>query len=87
MDRPFGAAVVDGFDIDIEAVSANMAPFAARLRALADAAGGRRYYLSATPQWYDLQDISFPLWDEPGTKTSVSASDLSHGPQGIFPMY
>ncbi|KAK6955286.1 hypothetical protein Daesc_002919 [Daldinia eschscholtzii] len=51
--RPFGDAVVDGFDIDIEAPLPNMAPFAARLREHIDKAngnGGRKFYLSAAPQ-------------------------------------
>ncbi|KAI5864100.1 glycoside hydrolase family 18 protein [Durotheca rogersii] len=52
--RPFGAAVVDGFDLDIEAPLAHVGAFAARLRAHLDAAngaaGGRRFYLSAAPQ-------------------------------------
>ncbi|KAI1799200.1 glycoside hydrolase family 18 protein [Daldinia bambusicola] len=52
--RPFGDAVVDGFDLDIEAPLPNMAPFAARLREHIDQAngggGGRKFYLSAAPQ-------------------------------------
>ncbi|SPQ20314.1 b76e6f3b-b6a5-4e39-b50b-6219e976e43b [Thermothielavioides terrestris] len=51
--RPFGSATVDGFDFDFEATTANLAPFAAALRANMDAAsssGGRRFYLSAAPQ-------------------------------------
>lgn len=51
--RPFGAASVDGFDMDLEAPSSNMAPFASALRQLMDASSvttGRRYYLSAAPQ-------------------------------------
>ncbi|KAJ4289406.1 Chitinase 2 [Collariella sp. IMI 366227] len=47
--RPFGSASVDGFDMDFEAVSRNMAPFAATLRQLMDATG-RKYFLSAAPQ-------------------------------------
>jgi chitinase len=53
LDRPFGASVVDGFDIDIEAVSSNMAPFVRRLRSLMNtttATGDKQYYLSVTPQ-------------------------------------
>jgi len=50
--RPFGDAVLDGFDFDFEAAAQNMAPFAARLRAVMDAASspGRRFYLAAAPQ-------------------------------------
>ncbi|KAL5414956.1 hypothetical protein PMIN03_002913 [Paraphaeosphaeria minitans] len=59
--RPFGSAVLDGFDFDFEANVSNMATFANRLRTLMDAAGGKKYYLSAAPQcpypdWYN-QDI------------------------------
>ncbi|KAI0845219.1 glycoside hydrolase family 18 protein [Daldinia vernicosa] len=53
VNRPFGDAVVDGFDLDIEAPLQNMAPFAARLREnidKANAAGNRKFYLSAAPQ-------------------------------------
>ncbi|KAI2777209.1 glycoside hydrolase family 18 protein [Daldinia loculata] len=52
-NRPFGNAVVDGFDLDIEAPLPNMAPFAARLREnidKANAGGNRKFYLSAAPQ-------------------------------------
>ncbi|KAI1403265.1 glycoside hydrolase family 18 protein [Hypoxylon fuscum] len=52
-NRPFGDAVVDGFDLDIEAPLQNMAPFAARLRENMDKAngsGGQKFYLSAAPQ-------------------------------------
>ncbi|KAI1762776.1 glycoside hydrolase family 18 protein [Hypoxylon sp. FL1150] len=51
--RPFGDAVVDGFDLDIEAPLPNMTPFAARLRQhldTANAGGGKTFYLSAAPQ-------------------------------------
>ncbi|KAI6084339.1 glycoside hydrolase superfamily [Hypoxylon rubiginosum] len=51
--RPFGDAVVDGFDLDIEAPLQNIAPFAARLRRhidRANAGGGKNFYLSAAPQ-------------------------------------
>ncbi|KAK4189413.1 endochitinase 33 [Podospora australis] len=51
INRPFGTAVIDGFDMDLEATSANMVPFAAELRRLMDAGGGnKKYYLSAAPQ-------------------------------------
>lgn len=60
--RPFGTAVLDGFDFDFEANVSNMAVFANRLRALMDAAGGKKYYLSAAPQcpfpdWYNKDII------------------------------
>ncbi|KAF2105555.1 endochitinase [Lophiotrema nucula] len=48
--RPFGSAVVDGFDFDFEANVANMATFSNQLRSLMNAAGGKKYYLSAAPQ-------------------------------------
>ncbi|KAK0721633.1 glycoside hydrolase superfamily [Lasiosphaeria miniovina] len=51
--RPFGTAVVDGFDLDLEATSQNMGPFAVQLRNRmnsATAAGGKKYFLSAAPQ-------------------------------------
>ena len=56
--RPFGTAVLDGFDFDFEANVSNMAIFANRLRALMNAAGDKKYYLSAAPQcpipdWYN----------------------------------
>ncbi|KAI0142612.1 glycoside hydrolase family 18 protein [Hypoxylon sp. NC0597] len=53
-NRPFGEAVVDGFDLDIETPLPNLAPFVARLRENIDkangAGGGQKFYLSATPQ-------------------------------------
>ncbi|KAF1957932.1 endochitinase [Byssothecium circinans] len=56
--RPFGTAVLDGFDFDFEANVSNMAVFGNRLRTLFSAAGERKYYLSAAPQcpipdWYN----------------------------------
>lgn len=53
VNRPFGTAVVDGFDFDFESSTSNMAYFANELRSLMDAAteaGGKEYYLSAAPQ-------------------------------------
>lgn len=53
VQRPFGSAVVDGFDFDFESTTSNMAPFAGELRSLMDAAtagGDKEYYLSAAPQ-------------------------------------
>ncbi|KAI3398938.1 hypothetical protein diail_8261 [Diaporthe ilicicola] len=52
-NRPFGNAIVDGFDFDFESSTQNMAPFATQLRALMNAAttaGGKPYFLSAAPQ-------------------------------------
>ncbi|KAF2646359.1 endochitinase [Massarina eburnea CBS 473.64] len=48
--RPFGTAVVDGFDFDFEANVSNMAVFANRLKTLFAAASSKKYYLSAAPQ-------------------------------------
>ncbi|CAN8101950.1 unnamed protein product [Discula destructiva] len=53
VDRPFGTAVVDGFDFDFESTTQNMAAFGQELRSLMDdatAAGDKAYYLSAAPQ-------------------------------------
>lgn len=51
--RPFGNAVVDGFDFDFEATVSNMAPFANQLRSLmtaSTATTGKKYLLTAAPQ-------------------------------------
>ncbi|KAJ4417990.1 Chitinase 2 [Gnomoniopsis sp. IMI 355080] len=53
VNRPFGSAVVDGFDFDFESTTSNMASFGEELRTLMDAAtaaGDKEYYLSAAPQ-------------------------------------
>ncbi|KAG8406813.1 Endochitinase 33 [Metarhizium acridum] len=50
IDRPFGSAVVDGFDFDFEASTNNLPAFGQKLRSLMDAAGGKKFYLSAAPQ-------------------------------------
>lgn len=50
IDRPFGMAVVDGFDFDMEATTNNLPAFGARLRSLMNAAGGKQFYLTAAPQ-------------------------------------
>lgn len=53
INRPFGDAVVDGFDFDFESTVSNTVSFASELRSLmtaATAAGGKQYYLSAAPQ-------------------------------------
>lgn len=58
VNRPFGNAVVDGFDFDFESVTQNMAYFAGELRSLMDADTSKTYYLSAAPQcpYPDLAD-------------------------------
>ncbi|KAL6237589.1 glycoside hydrolase superfamily [Aspergillus navahoensis] len=48
--RPFGGAVIDGFDFDFEATVTNTGAFVTRLRALADADTSKKYYLTAAPQ-------------------------------------
>lgn len=50
VDRPFGSAVVDGFDFDFEATANNLPAFGQKLRSLMDAAGGKKFYLTAAPQ-------------------------------------
>ncbi|KAL9008866.1 MAG: hypothetical protein Q9173_006049 [Seirophora scorigena] len=64
--RPFGRAVLDGFDVDNEDHStAFYSTFVSALRAAMDAGsqggqGGRRYYISAAPQC-PRPDASIPL--------------------------
>ncbi|PHH83548.1 hypothetical protein CDD82_7109 [Ophiocordyceps australis] len=48
--RPFGSAVIDGFDFDFEATTNNLPAFGTQLRSLMDKAGGKRFYLTAAPQ-------------------------------------
>ncbi|KAL3478418.1 glycoside hydrolase superfamily [Aspergillus californicus] len=48
--RPFGKAVIDGFDFDFEAAVSNTGAFATRMRALMDADTSKRFYLTAAPQ-------------------------------------
>ena len=50
VDRPFGSAVVDGFDFDFETTMSNLGPFAAELRSLTNANTSKKFYLSAAPQ-------------------------------------
>lgn len=50
VDRPFGSAVVDGFDFDFESTANNLPAFGAKLRSLMDGAGGKKFYLTAAPQ-------------------------------------
>lgn len=49
-NRPFGTAVVDGFDFDFESGTQNFVPFASQLRSLMDADKSKKFYLSAAPQ-------------------------------------
>lgn len=48
--RPFGDAVIDGFDFDFESTTTNTVPFAKELRSLMDAETSKAYYLTAAPQ-------------------------------------
>ncbi|KAL4788493.1 glycoside hydrolase superfamily [Aspergillus varians] len=48
--RPFGDAVIDGFDFDFEAAVTNMGKFATKLRSLADQDTSKKYFLTAAPQ-------------------------------------
>lgn len=50
VNRPFGSAVVDGFDFDFEARTNNLPAFGSKLRSLMDGAGGKKFYLTAAPQ-------------------------------------
>ncbi|UKZ80456.1 Endochitinase 33 [Trichoderma virens FT-333] len=50
--RPFGSAVVDGFDFDFEATTNNLAAFGTQLKSRTNAAGGKKYYFSAAPQCF-----------------------------------
>ncbi|KAG9251861.1 chitinase [Emericellopsis atlantica] len=51
--RPFGSAVIDGFDYDFESATSNMVSFGQELRRLmedATASGDKRFYITAAPQ-------------------------------------
>lgn len=48
--RPFGDAVIDGFDFDFETSVQNVVPFANQLRTLMKADTSKPYYLTAAPQ-------------------------------------
>ncbi|KAK4549994.1 hypothetical protein LTR36_002961 [Oleoguttula mirabilis] len=48
--RPFGDAVVDGFDFDFETTVSNTVPFASQLRSLMSSDTSKTYYLTAAPQ-------------------------------------
>ncbi|TQV89917.1 class III chitinase [Cordyceps javanica] len=50
IDRPFGSAVVDGFDFDFESPINNLPAFARKLRHLMDTVTDRKFLLSAAPQ-------------------------------------
>ncbi|KAM7195800.1 endochitinase 33 [Naviculisporaceae sp. PSN 640] len=52
VNRPFGSAVIDGFDIDVEASAANLVAFAGQLRVNLDSAttNTKKYILAAAPQ-------------------------------------
>ncbi|RMY01777.1 hypothetical protein D0868_08313 [Hortaea werneckii] len=56
--RPFGPAVIDGFDLDFETTMNNAAPFANRLRELMNEDTTMQYFLTAAPQcpYPDLAD-------------------------------
>ncbi|KAI6909014.1 hypothetical protein KC318_g4138 [Hortaea werneckii] len=56
--RPFGPAVIDGFDLDFETTMNNAASFANRLRELMDQETTKQYFLTAAPQcpYPDLAD-------------------------------
>ncbi|TGO31729.1 hypothetical protein BHYA_0423g00040 [Botrytis hyacinthi] len=48
--RPFGAAVIDGFDFDFESTVSNMPAFGNQLRSLMDTDKNKTWLLSAAPQ-------------------------------------
>ncbi|KAH8174676.1 glycosyl hydrolases family 18 domain-containing protein [Sarocladium implicatum] len=50
VERPFGKAVVDGFDFDFEAYVRNIVPFGRRLRTLMDSCVEKPFYLTSAPQ-------------------------------------
>ncbi|KAI1329771.1 putative class III chitinase [Xylariaceae sp. FL0255] len=49
-NRPFGTAVIDGFDLDLESSNSNFDSFAAEMRTLMATDTSKTYYLSAAPQ-------------------------------------
>ncbi|KAA8912303.1 chitinase 4 [Sphaerosporella brunnea] len=52
--RPFGSAIVDGFDLDIEVQpSQYYEKFVYRLRKLFEADGSKKYYITAAPQCHN----------------------------------
>jgi chitinase len=48
--RPFGTAVIDGFDFDFESTVSNMPAFGNQLRSLMDANNSKTWLLTAAPQ-------------------------------------
>ncbi|KAF2225408.1 glycoside hydrolase superfamily [Elsinoe ampelina] len=48
--RPFGNAVIDGFDMDMETTMTNSVAFAQRLRTLMNKSTAKKFYLTAAPQ-------------------------------------
>ncbi|UKZ81549.1 hypothetical protein TrVFT333_009321 [Trichoderma virens FT-333] len=75
--RPFGNAVVDGFDFDLEdPIENNMEPFAAELKTLMNANTSKKFYLSVAFDWVNVQfynngcgvshyptDFNWATWD------------------------
>lgn len=70
--RPFGKSSVDGFDLDFEATSSNMGPFANRMRELMDAES-KKYFLTAAPQcpYPDAADKPFLNGPDPASMDAV----------------
>lgn len=60
VQRPFGDAVVDGFDLDFEMQMQNIKPFAQRLRLWMSSYRAKKMYLTAAPQcpYPDVADDS-----------------------------
>ena len=79
--RPFGTAVINGFDLDIESETQNMVPFANELRSLMDtysvtnldiSTTNTAFYLTAAPQ------CPYPdLWNEEMLNGNVSFDYIS----------
>lgn len=71
--RPFGKSSVDGFDLDFEATSSNMGPFANRMRELMDAESSQKYFLTAAPQcpYPDAADKPFLNGPDPAAMDAV----------------
>ncbi|XXH05374.1 hypothetical protein Hte_011800 [Hypoxylon texense] len=87
-NRPFGSAVVDGFDFDFESTTQNFVPFASRLRSHMDSDTSKKYYLSAAPQCpypdaamndmlngaIAFNNFNFETWDNWAKSTSKNPS-------------
>ncbi|KAH8668703.1 glycoside hydrolase superfamily [Xylariales sp. PMI_506] len=97
-DRPFGSAVVDGFDFDFEAPVQGLPDFAHTLRQLMDADTSKKYYLSAAPQCpfpdanvgttldavpFDLVMVQFYNNPQCGVSTFASADSPAAGAGGF----